>query len=258
MIDVFPKRWKRWWWFCTDSEEGCKLLPTYILINYTNKIEGVSALIHESWHYACEQLQKKNLNSLQYWAVLSFAETPSTFYESLLRDSMESKLKDDELLAYRMENLDNIIAAIPRQVAEYRFEQDLHKSFREKWYLSADEIGELFVHHMSDYTWEWIHYDKFDANRRISWNHNRMFFYVYSYAIWYLVSQVMLRKLKNWTLSMEQVKQFFAAWSTKSPEEIFMDMWIDIVKKEFRNEALNELKKYLEETKELARKIWKI
>ena len=258
MVDVFPHKWKRWWWFCTDSVEGWKWLPTYILINYTNKLEGVSVLIHESWHYACEQLQKKNLNSLQYWAPLSFAETPSTFYESLLRDSMESTLKDDELLAYHMENLDNIIGAIPRQVAEYRFEQDLHKIFREKWYLSADEIGELFVHHMSDYTWEGIHYDEFDTNRRISWNHNRMFFYVYSYAIWYLISQVMLRKLKNWTLSMKQVKQFFAAWSTKSPEEIFMDMWIDITKKDFRDEALSELKKYLEETKALAKRLGKI
>jgi hypothetical protein len=37
-------------------------------------------------------------------------------------------------------------------VAEYRFEQDLHKLFREKGYLSADEIGELFVSHMRDYT----------------------------------------------------------------------------------------------------------
>ena len=84
-----------------------------------------------------------------------------------------------------------------------------------------------------------------------------MFFYVYSYAIWCLASQIILRKLKNWTLSIEQVKQFFMAWSTKTPEEIFMDIGIDITKKEFRDEALDELKKYLEETKELAKKIWK-
>ena len=255
MIEVFPKKWKRWWWFCTDSS---KWLPVYILINYTNKIVDVSTLIHESWHYACEQLQKKNLNSLQYWALLSFAETPSTFYESLLHDSLESTLKDEELLVYRMDNLNNIIAAVPRQVAEYRFEQDLHRLFREKWYLWADEIGELFIRHMKDYTWDGIHYDEYDANRRISWHHRRLFFYVYSYAVWYLVSQIMLRELKNWTLSIEQVKQFFAAWSSKSPEEIFMDMWIDITKREFRDEALNEVRKYLEETKQLAKKLGKI
>ena len=255
MIDVFPYKWKHWWWFCTDAS---KWLPVYILINYTNKLRDVSTLIHESWHYACEQFQKKNLNALQCWAVLSFAETPSTFYELLLQNSLESTLTDEELLVYRMTALDDIVSAVPRQVAEYRFEQDLHKNFREKWYLWVDEIGELFVKHMKDYTWDGIHYDEFDANCRISRDHNRMFFYVYSYAIWYLVSLAMIRKLKDWTLTINQVKQFFAAWSSKYPEEIFMDMWINITKKEFRNEALSELRKYLEETKDLAKKLGKI
>ena len=85
-----------------------------------------------------------------------------------------------------------------------------------------------------------------------------MFFYVYSYASGYLISQSMLRKLKNWSLTIDQVKSFLAAWSSKSPEEIFMDMWIDITKKEFRDEGLNSLKDYLNETKRLAKNLWKI
>lgn len=255
MVDVFPQKWKRWWWFCTDSS---KWLPVYILMNYTNKLRDVSTLIHESWHNACNQLQKKNLNALQYWALLSTAETPSTFYESLLQDSLQATLTDQELLVYRMMILDDIVATVPRQVAEYRFEQDLHKMFREKGYLWADEIWKLFIQHMSDYTWDGIHYDEFDANRRISRSHTRIFFYVYSYASGYLISQVMLRKLKNWTLTINQIKSFFAAWSSKSPEEIFMDMWIDITKKEFREESLASLKEYLNETKQLAKKLWKI
>jgi oligoendopeptidase F len=151
-----------------------------------------------------------------------------------------------------------MVATVSRQVAEYRFEQDLHKLFREKGYLWADEIWKLFIQHMSDYTWEWIHYDEYDSNRRISRSHTRMFFYVYSYASGYLISQSMLRKLKNWTLTINQVKSFFAAWSSKSPEEIFMDMWIDITQKEFRDEGLDSLKEYLNETIELAKKLGKI
>ena len=255
MIDVFPQKWKRWWWFCTDSS---KWLPVYILINYTSKLRDVSTLIHESGHNACNQLQKKNLNALQYWAAISLAETPSTFYESLLQDSIQSTLTDEESLIYRVMNLDDMVATVSRQVAEYRFEQDLHKLFREKWYLWADEIWKLFVQHMSDYTWDAICYDEFDANRRISRSHSRMFFYVYSYASGYLISQTMLKKLKNWTLTMDQIKSFFAAWSSKSPEEIFMDMWIDITKKEFREEGLNSLKEYLNETRILAKRLGKI
>ncbi len=255
MIEALPKKWKRWWWFCTDSPIW---LPVYILINYTNKLRDVSTLIHESGHYACNQLQKKNLNALQYWATLWLAETPSTFYESLLQDSLESTLTDEELLVYRMMILDDMVAVVPCQVAEYQFEQDLHKLFREKWYLSADEIWRLFVHHMSDYTWDAIHYNEFDANRWIGSHHIRLFFYVYSYATGYLISQAMLKKLKDWSLTIDQVKTFFAAWNSKSPEEIFMDMWIDITKKETRDESMKELKNYLEETRQLAKRLWKI
>ena len=255
MIDVFPKKWKRWWWFCTDN---WKWLPTYILMNYMNKIWDVSTLIHESGHNACMQLQKNNLNALQYWSPISVAETPSTFYELLLEDSLQSSLTDEELLVYRMTTLDNIVATVPRQVAEYRLEQDLHKLFREKWYLSADEIWELFIYHMKDYTWDWIHYDKYDANRRISRRHTRLFFYVYSYASWFLISQSLLKRLKNWEITIKQVKSFFAAWGSKSTEQIFMDIWVDITKKEFRDEWLNSLNDYLNETKHLAKKLWKI
>ena len=38
----------------------------------------------------------------------------------------------------------------------------------------------------------------------------------------------------------------------------FMDMWIDITKKEFRDEGLDSLKEYLNETKQLAKKLGKI
>ena len=231
MIDALPQKWKRWWWFCTDSS---KWLPVYILMNYTKKLDDVSTLIHESWHNACNQLQKKNLNALEYWAAISLAETPSTFYESLLQDFLQSTLTDEELLIYRVGILDDIVATVHRQVAGYRFEQDLHKLFRQKWYLWADEIWKLFIQHMSDYTWEWIHYDEFDANRWISWHHSRLFFYVYSYASGYLISQSMLRKLKNWTLTIDQVKSFF------------------------RDEWLDSLKEYLNETKQLAKILGKI
>ena len=85
-----------------------------------------------------------------------------------------------------------------------------------------------------------------------------MFFYVYSYASGYLISQAILSKLKNWNLTMNQVKRFFAAWSSKSPEEIFLDMWIDITKREFREESIISIKEYLYSTQELARKLGKI
>lgn len=253
-IDVYPWKWKRWWAFCSD---GSKWLPVYIMLNYTNKLRDASTLIHESWHHACGVMCKKQ-NALNYGCILSTAETHSTFFESLLADSLESELQWEELLAYRVANLDDMVATVSRQVAEYRFEQDLHKLFREKWYLSTDEIGKLFIKHMRDYTWEWIRYDEFDENRWISWHHSRMFFYVYSYASGYLAAQAMLKKLKNWELNIDQIKFFYSVWTSMSPEKIFATLWIDITKKEFRDEAMQELKFYLYDTIKLAKELNKI
>lgn len=253
-IDVYPWKWKRGWAFCTDSS---KWLPVYIMLNHTNKLRDVSTLIHESWHHACWVMWKKQ-NALNYGAIVSTAETHSTFFESLLASSLELQLQGEELLAYRMANLDDMIATVPRQVAEYRFEQELHQLFREKWYLSADEIGKLFVKHMKDYTWDGISYDEFDENRWISWHHNRMFFYVYSYASGYLAAQAMLKKLKSWDLDIEQIKFFYSVGCSMSPENIFAHMWIDITKRDFRDWAMQELKKYLQDTINLAKELWKI
>lgn len=254
-IDVLPWKWKRGWAFCTDSSLW---MPVYILLNYTNKLDDVSTLIHESWHNACNMLMKKNLNWLQYWCTLAVAETPSTFYESLLADSIEKSLTWDELLIYRMNILDSIVSTVSRQVAEYFFEQELHQKFRKSWYLNADEIWKIFSKNMKDYLWDSIDFSELDANKWIHWHHNRMFFYVYSYASWYLISQAILKKLKNWSLNIWQVKEFFAAWFSMKPEKIFQRMWIDINNKEFWIDAISQIKEYLRDTEELARQLWKI
>ena len=253
-VDVYPWKWKRWWAFCAD---GSKWLPAYIMLNHTNKLRDASTLIHESWHYACSVMWEKQ-NALNYWCIISTAETHSTFFESLFADSLMSELQWEELLAYRVSNLDDMVATVPRQVAEYCFEQELHKLFREKWYLSADEIGKLFVKHMKDYTWDAIRYDEFDENRWISWHHNRMFFYVYSYASGYLAAQAMLKNFKNGKLNIDQIKFFYSVWTSMSTENTFAHIWIDITKKEFWDWAMQELKIYLSDTIKLAKKLGKI
>ena len=126
-----------------------KLLETPVSTQYYNDqiyfedIDGIRynagqlEAIESATKFIIDRLSGKK-TATQYFTIEGEAGTgktvlnSSTFYELLLRDSMESTLTDDELLAYRMENLDNMVASVPRQVAEYRFEQDLHKNFREK------------------------------------------------------------------------------------------------------------------------------
>ena len=67
----------------------------------------------------------------------------------------------------------------------------------------------------------------------------------------------MISKLKNWSLTIEQVKKFFSKGSSQSPEQNFADMGIDITQKNFWEEWLMNFQVYLDETKALARKLGK-
>ncbi len=98
---------------------------------------------------------------------------------------------DDELrLAIMMQKLNDDVSSIFRQVACYRFEQELHKDFRAKGYLSKEEIGKLFQKHMAAYMGNAVLQSEGSENWWVYWNHIRYFFYVYSYASGLLHFQV--------------------------------------------------------------------
>jgi oligoendopeptidase F len=135
-IDVFPHKGKRGGAFCSDTS---KALPVYIMLNFTGKIRDVSILIHELGHGINALLQRKQ-NSLNYGAVVSTAEVASTFFESVLMRKLSSNLTGEELLAFRMSVLDDMVSTVQRQIACFRFEQSLHEAFRTEGYLSAQKI----------------------------------------------------------------------------------------------------------------------
>jgi len=80
----------------------------------------------------------------------------------------------------------------------------------------------------------------------IYWSHIREFFYTYSYASGLLISKYLQRMVKENPKDIEKVKNFFKAGDSKSPNEIFLDLGIDISKREFWEESILEINKKLE------------
>lgn len=64
--------------------------------------------------------------------------------EDFVLEELLKTASDEEKLSLLMTKLNQDISAIFRQVACFRFEQELHKTFREKGYLSHVEIGKSF------------------------------------------------------------------------------------------------------------------
>ncbi len=255
LIDVYPRKGKRGGAFCTHHLIS---QPTYLLLNYGPELREVTTLAHEVGHGINNELVKKKQNAINFGTPLSTAEVASTFMEDfVLQELMEES--DDELrLALMMMRLNDDVSTIFRQIACYMFEQELHKEFRKKGYLSKEEIGKLFQKHMEAYMGSAVEQSKGSEKWWVYWSHIRAFFYNYSYANGLLISKALQNSVKKDPKFIVNVKEFLAAGLSESPKSIFAKLGIDITKKSFWEKGLKEVEALLVETEKLAKKLGKL
>ncbi len=237
-IDVFTKKGKNSSEFCAG---GAKSQPGYVLLNYTGKIEDVSTIAHEMGHAINDELVKANQNALMTEISLCLAETASTFFEDFILEELSETLDEQGKLALSIFRLDSAVNTVFRQVACYRFEQDLHNSFREKSFLSKDDIGELFVKNMLEYCGPSVEMTRNTKNWWLAWPHIRSYFYVYTYAFGFLVSKNLQKLVRSDKSNVEKVKTFLSAGSSKRPVEILCDIGVDIDDREFWLQGIREI-----------------
>jgi len=254
-IDAFPVKGKCSGAFCVHYLVN---QPVYIMLNFTNKLNNVLTIAHETGHGVHAILSMKKQNSLNAGQPLSTAEVASTFMEDFVLEKLMKDADDKLKLQLMMAKLNDDVSTIIRQIACYKFEQELHKEFRSKGYLAKEDIGNLFQKHMSAYMGPYVEQSKGSENWWVYWGHIRRFFYNYTYANGLLISKAMQSKVKKDPRYIEKVKEFLSAGSSKSPKDIFLDMGIDISKKEFWDVGLDEIESLLHETEALAKKLGKI
>ncbi len=254
-IDVFPARGKKDGAFCAA---GSLTLPTYILLNHTKIIADVRTLAHEAGHGINDELMKAKQNALNFGSPLSTAEVASTFMEDFVWGELMQSADDELRLAIMAKKLDDDIGTIFRQAACYRFEQELHATFRKKGYLGKEEIGKLFQKHMTAYMGPVVEQSKGSENWWVYWGHIRSFFYVYSYASGLLISKSLQAAVKEDPGFIVKVKRFLAAGSSDSPKNIFHKLGIDITDGGFWERGILETERLLTQTEALAEKLGKI
>ena len=254
-IDSHPRKGKRDGAFCSYNYI---FQPTYILLNHTDKLNDVLTIAHEVGHGINNELIKEKQNAINFGTPISTAEVASTFMEDFVLQDILKEADDELKLSILMNKLGGDVSTIFRQIACYKFEQELHFNFRKKGYLSKKEIGKLFQKNMSAYMGKYVEQSKGSENWWIYWSHIRNFFYVYSYASGLLISKAMQKKVKNNPKFIKEVKGFLSAGLSDSPKNIFKKIGIDISKKDFWVEGLKEIEELLKETEKLAKKLNKI
>ncbi|MCL4367177.1 M3 family oligoendopeptidase [Patescibacteria group bacterium] len=251
-VDVLPKTNKQSGAFCIYD------LPTaqvFVLLNFTNKLSDVTTLAHEFGHAINNELIKQKQHALDFGTPLATAEVASTFTEDFVLQRIWQEADAKMQLSLMMSKLNDDVSSIFRQVACYRFEQHLHQQFREKGYLSKEEIGKLFQKQMQSYMGEAVEQSPGSENWWVYWSHIRRFFYVYSYASGLLISKSLQAKLKKDPQFIEKIKQFLAAGYSESPSSIFKQLGIDITKEEFWKEGLQEIEDLLNQAEKLSKKL---
>jgi oligoendopeptidase F len=254
-FDVYPRKGKGSGAFCVNHLMS---QPTYILLNHTDKLDDVLTMAHELGHGLNSELIKEKQNALNFGTPLSTAEVASTFMEDFVLREILREADDELRLSVMMKKLNADISTIFRQVACYKFEQELHQEFRHKGYLSNQEIGRLFQRHMSAYMGSSVEQSEGSENWWVYWSHIRMFFYVYSYASGLLISKSLQNAVLENPEYIEKVKGFLSAGLSGSPKNIFKKLGINITDKEFWKRGLDEVENLLQETTRLAEKLGKI
>ena len=254
-FDVYPRKGKTSGAFCAHNLIS---QPTYILLNHTNRLNDVLTLAHELGHGINNELIRARQNALNFGTPVSTAEVASTFMEDFVLQEVLKKADDELRLSMMMMRLNDEVSTIFRQVACYRFEQELHLEFRNKGYLSKEDIGKLFQKHMASYMGTSVEQSPGSENWWVYWGHIRSFFYVYSYASGLLISKSLQNSVKENARFIGEVKEFLSAGLSDSPKNIFYNLGVDIADKGFWQKGLGEVETLLRETTALVEHLGKI
>jgi oligoendopeptidase F len=221
-------------------------------------MHDVLTIAHELGHGINNELIGEKQHALDFGTPTSTAEVASTFMEDFVLEEILHKADDELRLAIMMQKLNDDVSSIFRQVACYRFEQELHAEFRKKGYLSKEQVGQLFQKHMAAYMGDAVEQSAGSENWWVYWSHIRYFFYVYSYAGGLLISKALQNGVKNNPAFIHQVKEFLSAGLSDSPKNIFAKLGIDITDRQFWDRGLDEVENLLRETTALAQSMGKI
>jgi oligoendopeptidase F len=193
-VDAYPRKGKQDGAFCVH---WLQTQPTYVLLNHNNKLQDVLTMAHEFGHGINNELMRKKQHALNFETSLATAEVASTFMEDFVVQEIEKSADDELRLALIMKRLDDDVSTIFRQIACYCFEKELHTEYREKGYLSQEEIGKIFQKNMAAYMGDAVEQSPGSENWWVYWGHIRRSFYVYSYASGLLISKYMQRAVKK-------------------------------------------------------------
>lgn len=249
MIDVYPRKNKRTGGYSGGSYDT---LP-YILLNYQDKYNDLSTLIHEMGH-SMHSYFSREYNEYQDSEYRIFvAEVASTVNELLLSYYMIEHSNSREEKLFILNNLIELYkATVYRQTMFAEFEKNISELIDNEEVLTSDRLCNIYydlnklyfgdnviVDDEIKYEWERIPHFYYD-------------FYVYKYATGLSAATVIVKNILNGEEdSVEKYIQFLKCGSKLSPLDSLKIAGVDLTDKKVIDDALEQFKNILDEFNKL-------
>lgn len=222
---------------------GTPSTHSYVLINFTGKINDILTLAHELGHGIHHYLSRDQ-KLLEFWASTAVAEIASIFCESLVFDKLFQELGDKKIKTNLLANkLQSDFSSIFRQIAFYQFETAIHRHRREKGELSLKEFSQYYQHQLQAMFGKGL---KLTRGHQYWWMPILHFyhynFYVFTYSMGNLLTYSLYNIYQNDKKSF--LKNYLKALKlggSKTPAEIIAVIGIDISDREFWQHGIDYL-----------------
>ncbi|WP_027438259.1 oligoendopeptidase F [Lachnospira multipara] len=248
-VDVYENEGKRSGAFSW----GCYGTHPYIFLNYTNTLNDVFTLIHETGH-AMHTYYSNKTQSFAYSGYKIFvAEVASTVNESLLMQYLLKNCKDKDQKKYLLNHyFEQFKGTLYRQTMFAEFEMKAHEMVENGEVLSAKNLNDLYLGLNKKYFGDEM---VMDDNIAYEWARIPHFytpFYVYQYATGYSAAiAISLKILEGDNEVIEGYKNFLKSGSSLHPIETLKLAKVDMTKPEVVEDALKVFKDVLNQWENL-------
>lgn len=252
-IDVYPNKYKDTGAYMSGSAYD---VHPYILMNYNDKYNDVSTLLHELGHAGHSVLSNENqpFNKSGYSTYI--AEIASTTNEILLLDYMLKNTNDKDLKVFLLNNyIEHFRTTVFRQTMFAEFEKFMYETVENNQVLTASTLNDKYLELLKKYhgtTENIMVIDDLYANE---WSHIPHFyynFYVYQYATSFISSVIIASKILNGDKDqLEKYMTLLKSGGSDYPIELLKKADIDLSDEKCYNTAFNQFSEYLDELKSL-------
>ncbi len=195
-IDAEPREDKRGGAFAASNKASSH---PHLFMNFHGTANDVTTLAHELGHTIHQWLAVQKQGDLMDATSLTFAETASTFGETVVFKKMLSHVKDPKQRKALLANkISQALATICGQIAYHDFETKIHAE-RKEGEISPKRFAELWKESHRERTGGWV--TEHECNTGDRWGGIPHFFgspfYVYAYAFGDLLATSLYKKFET-------------------------------------------------------------